>query len=107
MGFAVGVLFWGQLSDRIGRRPCMLLGIICYTFASLACALSPSIWVLLAMRMVQAFGVSVGSVITQTMMRESYSAEQRHHAFAIIGIALSSVSALGPLIGGYINHWFQ
>jgi len=106
VGFAFGVLFWGQISDRIGRRPCMIFGIVCYAVGSLLCALSASIYMLLAMRLLQAFGASVGSIVTQTMMRESYSAKQRHHAFAVTGIALSSVSAIGPLIGGYINHWF-
>ena len=47
------------------------------------------------MRCVQAFGASVGSIITMTIIRECYEGDERNHLFAVIGMALSSTSALG------------
>lgn len=105
IGFALGVLCWGYVSDYIGRRPSMLLGIVTYTLGSLGCLLAHHIGALMIMRCVQAFGASVGSIITMTIIRECYEGDERNHLFAIIGMALSSTSALGPVIGGYLSHY--
>jgi len=107
IGFALGVGVWGQWSDHIGRRKAMLLGLFIYVFASLACALSPSINWLLAGRLIQAFGISVGSVITMTMMRDKFSGVERAKIFSTVMMALSLAPALGPLIGGYVTQWFH
>ena len=106
VGFALGVLYWGRLSDRIGRRPVMLLGIVVYGCANLGCLLSPSIEILLLSRLIQAFGASVGSVITLTIAREAFADSSRHKLFSTIGAALSLTPALGPFIGGYVSDWF-
>ncbi len=106
IGFALGVFSWGRCSDHIGRRPVMLLGLIIYGVGSLLCLYSPSIEWLLFARLLQAFGASVGSVITMTIIRESFHDMARQKLFAVIGIALSLSPALGPFIGGYVNDWF-
>lgn len=107
VGFAVGVFFWGRVSDRHGRRPTMLIGLLVYSLASLVCLLAPTIhWLLLA-RFWQAFGASVGSVVTQTIMRESFPEHRRNQLFALIGSVLSLSPAIGPVIGGYIADWFS
>ena len=64
---------WGKWSDHIGRRKAMLLGLLTYILGSLFCSLSPSINWLLTGRIIQAFGASVGSVITMTIMRDAFS----------------------------------
>lgn len=106
IGFALGVLYWGKLSDQIGRRPAMLLGIFIYGLANVACLWSSSIEMLLAARFIQAFGASVGSVITLTIAREAFEDSARHSLFSTIGMALSLTPALGPFIGGYVSDWF-
>lgn len=104
--FAFGVFFWGRLSDRLGRRPAMLQGIVVYGIGSFLCFVSPTIeWLLLA-RFIQAFGASTGSVTTQTILRESYDGKQRHVLFAHISSALAFTPAIGPLIGGIVGQYF-
>ena len=53
IGMAIGQLFYGPLSDRIGRRPAVLIGCVVYVVASLACTLAPSINWLIAGRFAQ------------------------------------------------------
>lgn len=106
IGFAVGVLFWGTLSDRIGRRPAMLWGIFVYGVGSICCYFSESIITLLISRFVQAFGASVGSVVTQTILRETIEGKERHAVFAKISMALAFTPALGPFLGGWIDQFF-
>ncbi len=106
LGFAVGVFCWGRLSDSIGRRPAMLWGILVYVLGSLGCYLSGSAEWLLASRFIQAFGASTGSVVTQTMLRESIDGARRHAVFAQISAALAFTPAVGPLIGGWVDQAF-
>ncbi|MCU6707992.1 multidrug effflux MFS transporter [Paenibacillus sp. J5C_2022] len=106
LGFAVGVFCWGRLSDAIGRRPALLWGILVYGAGSLGCFLSSSPEWLLACRFIQAFGASTGSVVTQTILRESIDGTKRHAVFAQISAALAFTPAIGPLIGGWVDQAF-
>ncbi|WP_262316714.1 multidrug effflux MFS transporter [Lacticaseibacillus parakribbianus] len=105
VGFAVGVLFWGRLSDGIGRRPAMLWGLTVYLLGNLALWLAPGFaWLMLA-RVLQAFGAAVGSVITQTIMRESFAGVDGERVFAKISAAMALAPALGPLLGGALTTY--
>ena len=68
--------------------------------------LSPTFPWLLFFRLIQAFGASVGSVITQSMMRESFNDLQRGKIFAQTSAALSLSPAIGPLVGGLVQTYF-
>jgi len=104
LGFAFGVFCWGRLSDSIGRRPALLWGILVYGIGSLGCYLSGSAEWLLLSRFIQAFGASTGSVVTQTILRESIDGAKRHAVFAQISAALAFTPAIGPLIGGWVDQ---
>lgn len=104
MGFAVGVAVWGAASDRIGRRMAMLIGLLIYSSVTLACSMVDSINTLLILRFFQAFGASVGSVITMTILRDLYSGVERSKVFAIMGGALAFSPAFGPFIGGFVSE---
>ncbi|RNB79533.1 Bcr/CflA family efflux MFS transporter [Brevibacillus fluminis] len=106
LGFAAGVFCWGRLSDSIGRRPAMLWGIFTYGIGCLGCFLSPSVEWLFVSRFIQAFGASTGSVVTQTILRESLEPAKRHGVFAQISAALAFTPAIGPLLGGWVDQWF-
>ncbi|GGH23698.1 multidrug effflux MFS transporter [Paenibacillus segetis] len=104
IGFALGVFFWGWLSDFIGRRPAMLGGLIVYGIGSLMCCYAESISLLLVSRFIQAFGAATGSIITQTILRESVSGNKRHAMFAQISAVIAFTPAVGPLIGGWVDQ---
>jgi len=104
IGFALGVFCWGWISDLIGRRPAMLAGLIGYGIGSLMCLLSPTMEWLLVSRLVQAFGAATGSIITQTILRESLSGNERNTVFAQISAVIAFTPAAGPLIGGWVDQ---
>ncbi|KTD84103.1 multidrug effflux MFS transporter [Paenibacillus etheri] len=106
IGFALGVFCWGWLSDFIGRRPAMLGGLIVYGIGSLMCFYSESIDLLLVSRFIQAFGAATGSIITQTILRESVTGNKRHAMFAQISAVIAFTPAVGPLIGGFVDQAF-
>ncbi|MFJ7734776.1 multidrug effflux MFS transporter [Lysinibacillus sp. NPDC097287] len=104
VGFAVGVFCWGWISDFIGRRPAMLGGLLFYGIGSFMCFYADSVAFLLFSRLIQAFGAATGSVITQTILRESVSGSKRHAMFAQISAVIAFTPAVGPLIGGWVDQ---
>ncbi|MCC8371445.1 MAG: multidrug effflux MFS transporter [Rickettsia endosymbiont of Pseudomimeciton antennatum] len=107
IGFAFGVAIWGKLSDHIGRKPVILIGLSLYVLMSLLCGISTNITHLLIARLFQAIGISVGSVITQAIMRDCFSGVDRDKIFSIVGMALALAPAIGPLLGGYLTQNFS
>ncbi|HEJ6974353.1 TPA: MFS transporter, partial [Serratia marcescens] len=87
--FALGVAFWGAFCDRFGRRPAMLAGLALYLVGAGLALLSGSFTLLLAARALIAFGAAVGSIVTQTMLRDVYQGPALGRMFALVGIALS------------------
>ena len=107
IGFAIGVFFWGRLSDHIGRRRAMLSALLLYSIGSFICHQADQISALLAARLLQGFGASCGSVITQTIAREALPEQYRHRFYSYTGFVLAFAIAIGPLIGGYLTQWFD
>ena len=106
VGFAVGQLFYGPLSDRFGRRPVMLAGVAIFTVASVACMLATSVEMLIAARLVQAIGACAGPVLGRAVVRDVYGREGAARMLALIGAAMALAPLVGPIIAGYLTVWF-
>lgn len=106
MAFAIGVFCWGRLADIIGRRKAMLAGLVCYAIGSALALMVSDFSLLLMARVLSAFGAAVGSVITQTMMRDSYSGEELAKVFSVMGMSLGISPVLGLLLGSVLSAYW-
>lgn len=105
LGFALGILTLGRLSDIYGRRPVVLFGLCIYAISSVISVFAPNIETLMLARFVQAFGVSVGSVIGQAMARDSYQGSELSYVYASLSPWLLFIPSLGSSMGGYIIEY--
>ncbi len=96
---------YGVLSDRIGRKKTLLIGLLIFAAGSAICAVADNIYVLLAGRFLQGAG-AIGSVVT-AMIADHVREDQRAHAMAVMGmtIAMSFAAAMiiGPIVGGFYS----
>ena len=106
VGLATAQLIYGPLSDRFGRRPVMLTGLGIYVAASVVCASSPSIAVLVAARFLQAAGACVGPVLGRAVVRDVHGREGSARVLAYMSAAMALAPAIGPIIGGFLEEAF-
>ncbi|MBL0387153.1 MFS transporter [Tumebacillus sp. ITR2] len=96
-------IVYGPLTDLKGRRYVLLPGIALYVLATIGCAFSHSIYVLLVFRGFQAAGIATGSVVATTVIGDLFSGKERGRAMGTFQMMVSLGAVAGPLIGGYIG----
>lgn len=102
VAFAIGVALWGWLSDSIGRRPAMMAGLLCYGTGCAMALFATQFSVLLLARMIAAVGAAAGSVVVQTMLRDSYESTALARIFSAMGAALAISPVFGLVSGGWL-----
>ena len=95
--------FWGRLSDRIGRRPVLIITILTNTASYVALAFAPNIWTAFAIRLVGGFGSGNVSTI-QGYMADVTPPEQRAGRMGLLGSAFGAGFVVGPALGGLLAH---
>ncbi|MDQ0467381.1 multidrug effflux MFS transporter [Labrys wisconsinensis] len=103
VGFAAGQVIYGPLSDRFGRRPPLIGGLVLFVAASLICAAAPSIEALLAARFLQALGASGPIVLARTVVRDLYEGPRAARELALMGTIMGLVPAVAPVVGGLLQ----
>ncbi len=98
-GLALGQLLSGPLSDRLGRRRPLLAGLAAYSAASAACAFSPSLWVLVVLRLVQGLAGAAGIVIARAIVRDLRSAVAAARVFSHLMLVTGMAPILAPIVG--------
>jgi EmrB/QacA subfamily drug resistance transporter len=96
------ILLGGSLGDRFGRRRVFVVGAWLFSAASLLCALAPSVGFLIAARLVQGIGGALLTPGSLAMIQASFRREDRPRAIGAWSGLTGVVSALGPLLGGYL-----
>ncbi len=104
IGLSVGQLFAGPISDARGRRPVLLAGVTVFVAASLACAVAPNVWVLVAVRLAQGLGGAVGIVLARAIVRDHYAGAALARMYAILFAINALAPVLAPIIGGQLLH---
>ncbi len=105
-GVAGAQLVYGPLSDRYGRKPLLLGGLVLYCLGSLGAALAPSIHGLILARVVQAVGGCAGLVLGRAMIRDAYPREEAASRLGIVSTAMAVAPMIAPLLGSLLETKF-
>lgn len=106
VGFAIGQIIYGPISDRHGRRPVLLGAIALYCFATLICALSTSIEMLIAARALQALGGCGSIVLARAVVRDFYSGARAGRELSQISSVMALGPVMAPIVGGILQTAF-
>lgn len=106
IAFGGAQLVIGPLSDRFGRRPVVIGGLLLYVLASLLCALASSLDLLIAARFLQALGCCSAIIIARAIVRDAYAPEDSSRVVARASTWLSLAPLTGPILGSYLQVTF-
>lgn len=104
IGTAVSQLVYGPLSDRFGRRPVLLIGIVVFILASILCALATTIEMLVIARLLQSFGGAAGMVLTRAIVRDLHDEKSAASVFGYLTMAWAVAPMVAPALGGYLDE---
>jgi len=105
IGFSIGQLFWGAISDRYGRKSSIVIGLIIFILGSWGCAQADSAWELIRWRAMQAFGACIGPVLSRAMVGDIFRKDEAAKKLSLLVLLMGVAPILGPLIGGQILLW--
>src|SRR5690625_2684779 len=107
VGFACGMLIYGPLSDRFGRRVVLIGGISLFVLASVACLAAPPIEWLIAGRFLQALGAAAGPVLGRAVVRVVHGPNRAAQALSYVAMAMALAPAVGQVLCGLVTQAFD
>lgn len=108
IGFSLGMLVYGPLSDSLGRKPLLLVGISIYVMASLGCVFAFNIESLVFFRLLQAIGGASASVISRALVRDLFPPQETPKILSFMHIVTMIATLIAPIFGSIIMqlyHW--
>jgi MFS transporter, DHA1 family, multidrug resistance protein len=106
IGFAVGQVIYGPVSDRHGRRPVLLAAVALYLISTLVCAATPSVTPLIGARFLQGIGGSGSIVLARAVVRDLYSGVYAARELSLMGSISAFAPIVAPMIGGVLQTAF-
>jgi DHA1 family bicyclomycin/chloramphenicol resistance-like MFS transporter len=106
IGFAVGQMLYGPLSDRYGRRPVLLAALALYLLSTVACAAAQSVDPLIGARFLQGFSGSGAIVLARAIVRDLYSGVRAARELSLMGSISAFAPIVAPMIGGVFQSFF-
>lgn len=100
--YSVASLVWGPLSDKYGRRPILLIGLIGYTAASLLCAVSTSVYMLIVCRVLQAIGAGAAAATSTAIIKDVYTGRSLERKIATIQTISVITPVVAPMLGALL-----
>lgn len=108
IGFALAQLMWGPISDAIGRRFPLFIGMLLFIIGSIGCALSKDIQQIVFWRVIQAFGACTGPLLGRAMISDLFDRAHAAQMFSTLLFFMAIAPIIGPLTGGQIikySNW--
>lgn len=107
IGFALGQLIGGPLSDRMGRKPIIALGLILFSITSLMLTQTESINQLLLLRALQAIGGGMATVNASAIIRDLFAGDDMAKVLSMVAIVMMSAPLIAPMLGAFVVEFWD
>jgi DHA1 family bicyclomycin/chloramphenicol resistance-like MFS transporter len=107
VSFSIFILIAGSLSDKYGRKPILISGLIIFVCSSFLCAASQNITQLILFRIFQGIGAAAPSAIVMAIIRDRFAGSERQQAIAYVMTIVAIAPMIAPLIGAFLLEWFS
>ena len=102
VSFAVGILIWGPLSEKYGRKPILLIGLVLYIIFSILCAMAQNVGLLIVFRVLQAFGGGAATAVATAIVKDIYNVRERERVLAIVMALVIIAPVVAPVMGALL-----
>ena len=106
LGLGISHVFYGPLSDKIGRKPPLMLGVGISILGSLCCFLAPSVFVLIVGRFIQGFGIGCCGSVGRSLVRDLFTDRVLSKIGSYVGIVSVFIMVASPVFGGYVEEHY-
>ncbi len=101
------MLFWGHVSDRLGREKIYIAGLLIFALGSFLCSRAGTLSVMIFFRFIQALGAAMMMANGPAMLKTAFGPEQLGRSMGLIGIATSLGLMTGPALGGFLIEYYS
>jgi DHA1 family bicyclomycin/chloramphenicol resistance-like MFS transporter len=108
IGYCISLFVVGELADRFGRKPIILLGLLFFIVGSVLCLSTTSYFFMLGGRFLQGLGVAAPAILSFLIIADHYPVKKQQYLLAMLNGSLNTAAAFAPVIGSYITklfHW--
>lgn len=107
VGYCLSLFFLGDLSDRYGRKPIILVGLITFVIGSVFCLWPPSYEFLLMGRLLQGIGIAAPAILSFLIIADAYPLKEQQFLMAMLNGSLNIAAGIAPVIGSYVTLYFH
>lgn len=108
IGFSIGILFWGPVSDEYGRKRVITLGLLIHILVSILCAVVDyAFWQLSFFRLIQGFGNACGITVGVAILRDCYTGKKLTRSMATLSMVVMVALIVAPIIGAILANIFS
>jgi DHA1 family bicyclomycin/chloramphenicol resistance-like MFS transporter len=100
--YSISMLLWGPFSDKFGRKPILLIGLVVYTAATVLCAVAGSITMLIIARVLAAVGAGAASATASAILKDTYEGKRLERALAVTQTIFILCPIIAPVLGAQI-----
>lgn len=105
--YAFGIILWGPLSDKYGRKRILIIGNIIYLLASIVCALSPNVYMLLTARIFHGLGAGAITSVSLALVKDCYSGKMRETILSVVQTMSGVAPMIAPVLGAILLKFFN
>jgi DHA1 family bicyclomycin/chloramphenicol resistance-like MFS transporter len=107
IGYCISLFVVGNLADRYGRKPIILLGLLAFILGSILCLSTTYYYFFLCGRFLQGLGIAAPSILSFLIIADLYSVKKQQFLMAMLNGSLNTAAAFAPVIGSYITKYFH